>query len=104
MRHLFTFLLVLACGALLAQEAARGGAEREGSGGPSVESAPRHPARDAGALGLHWTGRAAALAGRGASLTPADVLRWLPEALRERGPGTTDLPMPFVTFDLPAAR
>lgn len=61
-------------------------------------------ARDAGALALHWTGRAAARAGRGAALTPSDVLRGLQEARGERGGGATDLPMPFVTFDLAAPR
>ena len=59
---------------------------------------------DAGALGLHLSGRAAAIAGRGRSLTPPDVLRWLPEALGERGPGVTDLDLPFVMLDLDRAR
>lgn len=60
--------------------------------------------RDAGAVGLYLTGRAATVAGRGASLTPSDVLRWLPDVLAERGPGTSELGMPFVLLDVDAAR
>lgn len=61
--------------------------------------------RDAGALGLHLTGRAAALAGRGRALVPTDVVRWLPEALGEEGDGGgSDLGVPAVFFDLAAAR
>ena len=59
---------------------------------------------DAGAVGLYLSGRAAHLAGRGAGLTPPDVLRWLPDALQERGDSVSDLDMPFVTFDADAAR
>lgn len=58
----------------------------------------------AGATGLFLTGRAATLAGRGRSLMPTDVIRWLPTALSEKGPGVTDLDLPFVLFDLEAAR
>ena len=54
---------------------------------------------DAGALGLHLTGRSAARAHRGAGLSPMDVAEGLPDALRESGSGTTDLPFGFVTFD-----
>jgi NAD(P)H-hydrate epimerase len=53
----------------------------------------------AGPVGLYLAGRAARLAGRGAALTPSDVLRWLPEALSEPGGGDSDLAMPFITFD-----
>jgi NAD(P)H-hydrate epimerase len=60
--------------------------------------------REAGAVGLHLTGRAAAVAGRGKALTPGDVVRWLPQALAERGPGTSDLDLPFVLLDLDPAR
>ena len=60
--------------------------------------------RVAGALGLYLTGRAAHLAGRGKGLMPGDVVRWLPEALRERGQGATDLALPFVLFDHDPAR
>ncbi|MDP2955764.1 MAG: NAD(P)H-hydrate dehydratase, partial [Longimicrobiales bacterium] len=62
------------------------------------------PPREAGAVGLYLTGRAAVLAGRGKSLMPTDVVRWLPEALAERGPGVSDLGLPFVLLDLDAAR
>lgn len=60
--------------------------------------------REAGAVGLHLTGRSATIAGRGRALTPSDVVRWLPQALAERGPGVTDLDLPFVLFDLDPAR
>jgi len=60
--------------------------------------------RDAAALALYLSGRAANLAGRGHSLTPSDVVRWLPEALAEHGPGEDRLGMPFVTLDLDPAR
>ena len=60
--------------------------------------------RDAGAVALHLSGRAAVLAGRGASLTPSDVVRWLPDALAERGAGEDRLRLPFVTLDLDPAR
>jgi NAD(P)H-hydrate epimerase len=60
--------------------------------------------REAGAVGLYLTGRAAAVAGRGKALTPGDVVRWLPQALAERGPGTSDLDLPFVLLDLDPAR
>jgi len=58
----------------------------------------------AGALGLYLSGRAARIAGRGAGLTPSDVVRWLPEALTEAGASSTDLDLPFVTFDADPAR
>jgi len=58
----------------------------------------------AAAVGLYLSGRAARLAGRGAGLTPADVVRWLPDALVERGTSSTDLDIPWVVFDAdPAA-
>lgn len=58
----------------------------------------------AGALGLYLTGRAATLAGRGAGLTPSDVVRWLSDALIEEGISHTDLDLPFVTFDADPAK
>lgn len=58
----------------------------------------------AGSLGLYLTGRAAVLAGRGAGLTPSDVVRWLPDALREVAPADLDLGLPFVGFDADPAR
>jgi NAD(P)H-hydrate epimerase len=60
--------------------------------------------RDAGAVALYLSGRAAVLAGRGPSLTPSDVVRWLPEALAERGAGVDRLALPFVTLDLDPPR
>jgi NAD(P)H-hydrate epimerase len=60
--------------------------------------------RDAGAAGLYLTGRAAAVAGRGPALSPGDVVRWLPQALSERGAGASDLGLPFVLLDLDPAR
>lgn len=59
---------------------------------------------EAGGVGLFLSGRAARLAGRGASLTPSDVVRWLPEARDERGVGTSDLDLPFVIFDADPVR
>lgn len=62
------------------------------------------PADHAAALALHWTGRAALLAGQGAGLTPSDVCERIPEAGEERGPGHSDLDLPFVTFDQDPSR
>jgi NAD(P)H-hydrate epimerase len=62
------------------------------------------PPRDAGAVALFLSGRAARLAGRGAGLLPSDVVRWLPEALAEDDDGVSDLELPFVTFDADPAR
>ncbi len=62
------------------------------------------PPREAGAVGLYLTGRAAVLAGRGRALTPPDVVRWLPEALEERGDGESDLHIAPVIFDHDPAR
>lgn len=76
----------------------------------------------AGAVGLYLTGRAAALADRGAGLIPSDVARKIPDALAELrgGPvrwgegatgepvmapsGESDLDLPFVIFDADPAR
>lgn len=60
--------------------------------------------REAGAVGLYLTGRASVLAGRGKALVPSDVVRWLPEALGERGDGVSDLGVPAVVLDLDPAR
>lgn len=59
--------------------------------------------RDAGAVGLYLSGRAARLAGRGRGLLPADVVMALPDALMEEAPDASSLALPFVTFDAPAA-
>ena len=59
---------------------------------------------EAGALALYGTGRAAALAALGPSLTPSDVIEQLPVVLTEEGPGDSDLDQPFVIFDQDPAR
>ena len=58
----------------------------------------------AGALALYLAGRAAAYAGKGASLTPSDVIETLPQVIDELGPGQSDFDLPFVLFDQDAAR
>ncbi len=60
--------------------------------------------REAAALGLFTSGRAAARAGLGVSLTPEDVVDHLPGALTEEGDGDTELADPFVLFDQDPAR
>jgi NAD(P)H-hydrate epimerase len=57
------------------------------------------PPDEAAALGLYYSGRAAALAGRGAGLIPDDVVDGLSHVLLEEGDGLTDLDLPFVVFD-----
>ena len=59
---------------------------------------------EAAALGLFTSGRAAARAALGVSLTPEDVIEGLPEAIREEGEGATELDFPFILFDQDAAR
>jgi len=59
---------------------------------------------EAGAVGLYLTGRSALLAGRGPALTPSDMIRCLPDALRERSVGVSDLDLPFVLYDADPAR
>jgi NAD(P)H-hydrate epimerase len=61
-------------------------------------------AREAAALGLHTSGRAAVRASLGPSLTPEDVVARLPDALKEEGEGTTELDFPFLLFDQDRAR
>jgi ADP-dependent NAD(P)H-hydrate dehydratase / NAD(P)H-hydrate epimerase len=58
----------------------------------------------AGALALHWTGRAADHLDLGDALLPTDLEHGIPAAMAERGPGVTDLPFPFILLDVPAAR
>ncbi|MSR37033.1 MAG: NAD(P)H-hydrate dehydratase [Gemmatimonadetes bacterium] len=60
--------------------------------------------RDAAALALHGTGRAAVRAGRGEGILPVDVVSHLRDALSETGPGDSDLDLPCVLLDLDAAR
>lgn len=59
---------------------------------------------EAAAIGLHTSGRAAVRAGLGVSLTPEDVVDRLPDALKEEGPGHTELDFAFVLYDQDAAR
>ncbi len=59
---------------------------------------------EAAALGLFTSGRAAVRAGLGVSLTPEDVVDFLPAALQERGEGDTELGFPFLLFDQDPAR
>ncbi|MDX1567926.1 MAG: hypothetical protein R3223_09005, partial [Longimicrobiales bacterium] len=81
-----------ACGSFMAQ----------GSG--EDESGRADPAAVAGALGLYHSGRGAVLADQGSGLTPEDVIDHLARALRESGPGVTDLDLPFVLYDQDAPR
>ena len=62
------------------------------------------PGAEAGALGLHTSGRAAVRTRLGVSLTPEDVVEAMPGAVAERGPGTSDLDFPFLLFDQDPAR
>ena len=59
---------------------------------------------EAGAMALYGTGRAAACAALGPSLTPSDVIERLPLVRTEEGPGESDLDHPFVIFDQDPAR
>ena len=62
------------------------------------------PPDEAGALALYGTGRAAACAALGPSLTPSDVIDQLPLVGTEEGPGESDVDLPFVIFDQDPAR
>mgnify|MGYP001423200288 CR=1 FL=1 len=57
--------------------------------------------RDAGALALHYCGRAADLAARGRSLLPDDVSEAMDRAFADPGPEAPPLGFPFITFDQP---
>jgi len=59
---------------------------------------------EAGALALYGTGRAAARAALGPSLTPSDVIEQLTAVWTEGGSGESDLDHPFVIFDQDPAR
>lgn len=58
--------------------------------------------RTAAALGLFYGGRAGDIAGLGRSLTPTDVIEYLPRAFAQPGPAASPLGFPFITFDQPA--
>jgi ADP-dependent NAD(P)H-hydrate dehydratase / NAD(P)H-hydrate epimerase len=58
---------------------------------------------EAGALALHFAGRAAEIAGRGRGLLPRDVAEAMPEALQAAGPPNR-LQRADVILDLPAPR
>jgi NAD(P)H-hydrate epimerase len=57
-------------------------------------------AMTAGALALHFTGRAAALSGRHETLLPSDIADHLAGAFRDPLSRISDLGLPFVTLDL----
>ena len=57
--------------------------------------------RDAAAVGLFYSGRAADLANRGRALSPRDVTEHLAAAFADAGPAQSSLALPFVTFDQP---
>jgi ADP-dependent NAD(P)H-hydrate dehydratase / NAD(P)H-hydrate epimerase len=57
--------------------------------------------RDAAAVGLHFSGRAADLAGYGRSLTPSVASRALRRAIRSPGAAAPPWKLPFVRFDQP---
>ena len=61
-------------------------------------------ALEAGALALHYMGRAAALVDRGEALLPSDVAESLGAALAESPPGGSDLGLPFILLDLDPPR
>lgn len=57
-------------------------------------------AHEAAGLGLHFTGRAAALTGMGEALLPSDVADHVGDAFQEPPLGASDLDLPFVILDL----
>jgi NAD(P)H-hydrate epimerase len=59
------------------------------------------PPREAAAVGLFYSGRAADLADRGRALSPRDVTDRLADAFAHAGPDTSSLELPFITFDQP---
>ena len=61
-------------------------------------------ALEAAGAGLCWSGRSAVVAGKGAGLSPTDVIEGLPDAMAEQGPGHTDLDFPFILLDLDPPR
>lgn len=63
--------------------------------------AARCDPRDAAALGLYLSGRAADLCGLGRSLGPRDVSLALPDAFRDPGPENSPPGLPFITFHQP---
>ena len=60
--------------------------------------------RDAAAVGLFYSGRAADIADMGRALSPRDVTAHLAAAFGDAGPAWSSLDLPFVTFDQPARR
>ena len=60
-------------------------------------------ALESGALALHFTGRAAALTGRGETLLPSDMADSLSAAFGDPSTRISDLGLPFVTLDLDPA-
>jgi hydroxyethylthiazole kinase-like uncharacterized protein yjeF len=62
------------------------------------------PPREAGALGLFYSGRAADVADKGRALSPRDVTDHLAIAFADPGPSASPLDLPFITFDQPERR
>jgi ADP-dependent NAD(P)H-hydrate dehydratase / NAD(P)H-hydrate epimerase len=60
------------------------------------------PPRDAAAVGLFYSGRAADIAAKGRALSPRDVTDHLAAAFSDAGPRQSPLDLPFITFDQPA--
>ncbi len=58
---------------------------------------------EAGAFALHFTGRAAALTGRGETLLPSDITENLSAAFTDPFTSVSDLGLPFVILDLDPA-
>lgn len=61
-------------------------------------------AREAAAVGLFFSARAADLADLGRSLSPADVSEEMHRAFAFPGPDRSPLGLPFITFDQPSRR
>jgi ADP-dependent NAD(P)H-hydrate dehydratase / NAD(P)H-hydrate epimerase len=60
------------------------------------------PPRIAAALALLYAGRAACIANKGRSLSPADVSDSMAQSFADPGPTRSALRLPFITFDQPA--
>ncbi len=59
------------------------------------------PPREAAAVGLFFSGRAADIAAKGRALSPRDVTEHLAKAFADPGPAEPALGLPFIMFDQP---